>query len=307
MIVSMGGSVSEPVKQPEYDPEDLAAIKLAMEQKKAAEVIAQTQSIHTRNREVWKATNRDVLEKHLIDEGLPFMKESVDAAHAKYVAELQQADELKAKEEKAKADAVEAARKAAETAAKTPQSTPAATENPVENPAKPLDAETQRMLAILPRLAEVITDMWHNSVVGQGWQFISRTTENKYGVRLAKLAQEVYAAYTSSKGSEEGLQALLKLRVPPQSTPTSTTTTTPITPQGPKSSTNQTQLPNGVLNEVVNGVVKGVVVGDTGVVKEVVQEVPVEVFNILDIVQRNLKLTTEQAISLRSEYGTRRG
>ena len=43
MIVSMGGSVSEPVKQPEYESEDLAAIKLAEEQKKAADLAAQTE------------------------------------------------------------------------------------------------------------------------------------------------------------------------------------------------------------------------------------------------------------------------
>jgi hypothetical protein len=65
----------------------------------------QTESIYTRNKEVWKTTNRDILEKHLVDDGLPFSKESVDAAHALYVKELQDIDEKKAQEEKAKADA----------------------------------------------------------------------------------------------------------------------------------------------------------------------------------------------------------
>ena len=74
------------------------------------DLAAQTEMIYTRNKEVWKATNRDTLEGHLIKECLPFSKDSVDAAHARYVAELQVADEAKAKEE---------ARKAAEVA-KTP-------------------------------------------------------------------------------------------------------------------------------------------------------------------------------------------
>jgi hypothetical protein len=201
--------------------------------------------IYTRNKEVWKATNRDILEKHLVDEGIDFNKDSVDAVHARYVAELQAADEAKVKAEEAKAKA-----KAAETAASTPPTTPLTTEHPAEHPVKPLDEEAQRMLALLPRLTEVITDMWNASAIGQGWQLVAKATENKYGARLAKLSGEVYIAYQSSKGSEEGLQALLKQRAPrpavpqnPQSTPSTTPPTTIITPQDQKSSTNQTQLP----------------------------------------------------------------
>ncbi len=127
--MTVGGISREPVKQPEYDPEDLAAIKLAEEQKKAADLAAQTESIYTRNKEFWKATNRDILEAHCVKEGLNFSKEIIDAAHAKYVAELQAAEEAKAK-----ADAAEAERKAAETAARTPPTTPLTTEHPAEHP-----------------------------------------------------------------------------------------------------------------------------------------------------------------------------
>jgi len=67
--------------------------------------------LYTRIRDVWKTINRGDIEQHLIKEGLPFTKEAVDAAHAKYVAELQAADE--------KAKAAEEARKAAESASES--------------------------------------------------------------------------------------------------------------------------------------------------------------------------------------------
>jgi hypothetical protein len=98
--------LSEPVKKADYDPEDVETIKLAEEQKKAADLATQTESIYTRNKDVWKATNRQILEDHLVKEGIEFSKETVDAAHARYVAEIQAADEAKAK--------ADAARKAAE-------------------------------------------------------------------------------------------------------------------------------------------------------------------------------------------------
>jgi hypothetical protein len=304
MIVSMGGSVSEPVKQPEYDPEDLVAIKLAEEQKKAADLAAQTEMIYTRNKEVWKTTNRDILEDHCVKEGLNFSKEAIDAAHARYVAELQAAEEAKAKADAAK----EAASKAAEAAARTPVTppvTPPTTTDPTSTPTsepatKPLDDESLRLLAIRPRLGEVITSMWDTASLGKGVPLVIAGIERDFKVHLGTLSQEVYKAYQTSKGSDDTLQALIKQhtpRLPSPSTPPVTPPQTPtIPPQGPNSSTNPAQLPNSVPEGVVTGVGGGV----TGVSKGGVQD-------ILEIVQRNMKLTDEQAISsFRSEYGTSR-
>jgi len=114
----------------------------------------QTESIYIRNKEVWKTTNRDTIEDHCVKEGLNFSKEAIDAAHAKYVAELQAADEAKAR-----ADAAEAERKkAAETAATpplTPTATPPQTTDPSSTPTpdpstKPLDEETRLLLELAP-------------------------------------------------------------------------------------------------------------------------------------------------------------
>ncbi len=138
--------LSEPVKKADYDLEDVEANKLTEEQKKAAELAPQTESIYTRNKEVWKATNGDILEDHLVKEGLPFSKDSVDAAHARYVAELQAAEEAKAKEEARK----EAERKATETAANpstNPPTTSPTTANPPTTSSKPLMEETKLLLA----------------------------------------------------------------------------------------------------------------------------------------------------------------
>jgi hypothetical protein len=140
-----------------------------------------------RNKDVWKATNRQTLEDHLVKDGIEFSKEAVDAAHAKYAGEIQASDEAKAK--------ADAARKATENSSST-------TMNPSENPSE------------------------YPSKSPSKWQFVATAIEIKYGVRLGALSREVYIAYKTSKGSEEALQVLIKQHAPhqtgpqnPQSTP----------------------------------------------------------------------------------------
>jgi hypothetical protein len=263
----------------------------------------QTELIYTRNKEVWKATNRQTLEDHLVKEGLPFSKEVVDAAHARYVAELQAAEEAKAKEE---------ARKAAEAATKTPTKTPPNTVTPINTSQKPLDVESLRLLAIRPRLGEVITSMWDTASLGKGVPLVIAGIERDFKVHLGTLSQEVYKAYQTSKGSEDTLQHLIKQHTPrlpsPSTPPVTPPQTSQTTPQDPNSSTNQPQLPNSVPEGGVKVGVDGGVHGSGsdvgGGVKGGVEGV---VEGVVDIVERNMKLTAEQVISsLRCEYGTSR-
>jgi hypothetical protein len=276
--------LSEPVKKADYDPEDLAAIKLAEEQKKAADLAAQTQSIHTRNREFWKTTNRDILEQHCVTEGMDFTKEAIDAAHAMYVKELQDIDEKKAQEEKAKEEAAkEAARKAAETAVtptSTPTITPPQTTTPTVTPTpdpstKPLDEETRTLLELAPHLPDVVITMWNHASLGKGTGPLIAAVERDFKAHLPLLAQEVYQASKASKGDDGVLQGLVKRYTPHPTThqtttvtPTVTPTSTPtIPPQDPNSSTNQAQLPNSVpeggVKVGVDGGAMVVVVGST--------------------------------------------
>jgi hypothetical protein len=211
-----------------------------------------------RNKDVWKATIRQTLEDHLVKEGIEFSKEAVDAAHARYVAEIQAGEEAKAKEEKAKAEAVEAARKAAETAATpplTPTATPPQTTDPSSTPTpdpstKPLDEETRLLLELAPHLPDVIIDMWNHSALGKGTTPVIAAIERDFQVHLPLLAQEVYQAFKASKGGDETLQGLIKRYTPHPTThltPTVTPTSTPtIPPQDPNSSTNQALQPNSV-------------------------------------------------------------
>jgi hypothetical protein len=263
--------LSEPVKKADYDPEDVETIKLAEEQKKAADLATQTESIYTRNKDVWKATNRQTLEDHLVKEGIEFSKQAVDAAHAKYVGEIQASDEAKAK--------ADAERKAAETSSSTSS--------------KPLDEETQRMLDLTPRLAEVITDMWNASAMRRGWDFVTTTIDTKYGVHLVALSRKVYIAYNKSKGSDEGLKDLIQQHAPrptgpqnPQSTPPEPRPEPQITPEDQKSSTNQALTPNtaaGRGSDTVSDATKSPPSG-----------VPDEVLNVFSAARM---LTDEQVIS----------
>ena len=88
--------------------------------------------------------------------------------------ELQQADEAKAKAEKAEAER----KKAAGTESNSDE--------------KPLDMETQRMLDIAPRITAVITDMWNASSLRQGWELVVTAIEKKYSVHLGALSRDVY-------------------------------------------------------------------------------------------------------------------
>ncbi|MGA3405780.1 MAG: hypothetical protein ABSD49_08630 [Candidatus Bathyarchaeia archaeon] len=283
--------MSEPVKQPEYDPEDLAAIKLAEEQKKAADLAAQTESIYIRNKEVWKTTNRDILEDHCVKEGLNFSKEAIDATHAKYVAELQIADEAKAK-----ADAAEAGRKKI---AESASGSDTSTVKPLDSDKTAINVETQRLLDIAPHLTEVITDMWNASTLRQGWEFVVSVIETKHKVALTALSREVYTAYKTSKGSEEALKQLIQQHAPRQIATQDIQNTTPganktaIIPVGDqKSSVNQAPQPNIAAGRVPESV------PDTSTSPP---------NTVLDVFERNLKLTAEQVISsLRCEYGTSR-
>jgi len=210
------------------------------------------------------------------------------------VAELQAAEEAKAKEE---------ARKAAEAATKTPTKTPPNTVTPINTPIntsqKPLDVETQRLLDIAPHIGDVITDMWNASALGKGWGIVTTAIETKHKVSLGTLAREVYLAYKASKGSEEVLQQLIKTHAPHQTgpqNPQTPTTTPPISPEAPNSSTNQAPSPNIAPG---GGVDTGV--GAVGGAPGCAVDIGVGVF------ERNMKLTDEQAISsFRCEYGTSR-
>jgi hypothetical protein len=162
-------------------------------------------------------------------------KDSVDVVHARYVAELQAAEEEKAQEEARK----EAEHKAAESASNSDTKTVKPAESDANSDAKPLDAETRRLLAIAPHIGDVITDMWNASALGKGWGIVTIAIETKRKVSLGTLAREVYLAYKASKGSEEVLQQLIKTHAPHQTgpqtpqTPTPTPITTPqISPEG---------------------------------------------------------------------------
>ena len=251
----------------------------------------QTESIYTRNKDVWKATNRDILEAHCVKEGIDFTKDIIDVVHARYVAELQAAEEAKAK-----ADAAEAERKkAAETTSTTPPTThvttPPTMEHPAEYSTKPLDEETRRVLDLAPRIGEVITTMWNTSSLGKGTPIVISAIEEKYKVHLGALSREVYEAYKASKGSEDTLQALIKQHAQRPTTPSSTRSSTPSTAiiplESQKSSTNQTPQPIIAPNGVPSGVVSGPVGAVSGVPE-----------GIVEVFERNLKLTTEQAISM---------
>jgi hypothetical protein len=209
-----------------------------------------------------------------------------------------------------KADAAEAERKKdAETTSTTPPTThvttPPTTEHPAEYPTKPLDEETRRLLELQPRIGEVITTMWNTSSLGKGTPIVISAIEEKFQVHLGALSREVYEAYKASKGSEDTLQALIKQHAQrpttPSSTPSGTPPTTLITPQDPKSSTNQPPQPIIAPNGVPSGVVDGVVTPPVGAVSGVPE-------GIVEVFERNMKLTAEQAISsFGSEYGTRQG
>ena len=203
--------------------------------------------------------------------------------------ELQEADEKKVQEEKAKADAAEAERKkAAETASNDDVSTNKNTVKPagvdVKSDVKPIDPEMQRLLDIGPNIVEVINDMWTASALRKGWKLVVSSIEEKHGVELGTLSREVYTAYRKSNGSEEGLQELVKRHAPRQTTiktPQDTMSAPIKTPEDSKSSTNQALVPN------------------TGA--------DIHPDTTADIVERNMKLTDEQVISsLRCEYGTSR-
>jgi hypothetical protein len=205
------------------------------------------------------------IEQHLIKEGIPFSKESLDAAHAKYVNELQQADE------KAKA---EEARKAAENSSSTPKTA--------------VNQETLRLLELTPRMPEIITDMWNASMMRQGWVFVASAIEKKYSVHLGALSREVYQAFKASNGSEEGLQVLIKRYsqrpTAPPTAPPGANQPAIIPPTDPKSSTNQAPQPNTGAD--IHPDTRADIVPDT----------------VLELFERNRKLSDEQADSFKSKF-----
>ena len=142
--------------------------------------------------------------------------------------------------------------------------------------------------------------MWNHSALGKGTTPVIAAIERDFKVHLPLLSQEVYQAFKASKGGDETLQGLIKRYTPYPTThpithltPTSTPT---IPPQDPNSSTNQPQLPNSVPE---GGVKVGVDGGVHGSGSDVGGGVKGGVEGMVDIVERNLKLTAEQAISSR--------
>jgi hypothetical protein len=145
-------------------------------------------------------------------------------------------------------------------------------------------------------MPEIITEMWDKAGMGQGWVFVSKAVEKRFGSPFGNLTKEVYDAYKASKGSEVALNELIRQHTPHQIDPQVAPQITNPNPEGPNSSTNQAQLPD----KGKEGVTEGLGEGNNGAGKGATE-------GVVDIVERNLKLTAEQAISsLRSEYGTSR-